>query len=69
MSFVSYCCGGSEEERAGDHGGNEGEAEEGERVVGERAPVPCADGTLIGAGFEFLGLERWHRSSDRVVGE
>ena len=60
MVLVSERCGGREEEGAGYHGDDEGEAEEEEGVALHGVAVPGTDGVLVGAGAEFVGLEGWH---------
>ena len=55
MPLIAYCCSWGKEERACNHKDDEGEAEEGERVVYEFSPVPGRYGALIVGGAKFLG--------------
>lgn len=60
VPLVAQGCSGGEKEGAGDHGGDEGKAEEGEGVTFEGTAVGCADGVLVGRRTKLFGLEGWH---------
>lgn len=60
MSLVAECSGGGKKEGAGNHGCDEGEAEEEKRVAGEVTAVGCCNCVLTGSGAEGLSLEDWH---------
>lgn len=60
MPLVAKSGGGGQEERAGDHEGDEGETEEEEGVAGEVASVGGRDGVLVGVGAKLSGLKDGH---------
>lgn len=60
MPLVPDGRGGREEEGAGDHGGDEGEAEEQEGMPLQRGAVGGREGVVVGFGAEGFGLEDGH---------
>lgn len=64
MSLIAECSGGGKKEGAGNHGCDEGEAEEEKRVTGEVTAVCCCDGILTGGWAEGFSLEDWHYSDE-----
>lgn len=68
MSLVPERRGGREEEGAGDHGEDEGEAEEQEGVALQRGAIGGSEGGVVRRGAEFLGLEDRH-AGEVVRGE
>lgn len=60
MPLVPERCGRGQQEGAGNHGADEGKAEEEEGVAGKRSPVGGCPGVLVGGGAKLFRLERRH---------
>lgn len=60
MAFVAERCGWRQDEGPRHHGKDEREAEEQEWIAVEVLSVERAQGVLVRAWAEFVGLEGWH---------
>lgn len=69
MALVPERGGRGQEEGAGDHGPDEGKAEEEEWVSSKRSPVGGPQGVMVRGGAELFRLECWHYCGGRVGGD